>query len=255
MQLKPEDISKIIKSQIKNYDSRIECAETGTVILVGDGIARAYGLEKCMANELVEFENGEYGMALNLEENSVAIVLLGSDEGIREGDTVRRTGRVVSVPVGEALIGRVVNALGQPIDGKGPVDAAETRPIERKAPGIIERKSVSVPLQTGIKAIDSMIPIGRGQRELIIGDRQTGKTVIATDTIINQKGKDVVCMSPSARSARRWLSWWKRSLWPAQWTTPSWSRPQPASWPRCSISRPTRAALWANILWTRAGTS
>ena len=177
MQLKPEDISKIIKSQIKNYDSRIECAETGTVILVGDGIARAYGLEKCMANELVEFENGEYGMALNLEENSVAIVLLGSDEGIREGDTVRRTGRVVSVPVGEALIGRVVNALGQPIDGKGPVDAAETRPIERKAPGIIERKSVSVPLQTGIKAIDSMIPIGRGQRELIIGDRQTGKTV------------------------------------------------------------------------------
>ena len=194
MQLKPEDISKIIKSQIKNYDSRIECAETGTVILVGDGIARAYGLEKCMANELVEFENGEYGMALNLEENSVAIVLLGSDEGIREGDTVRRTGRVVSVPVGEALIGRVVNALGQPIDGKGPVDAAETRPIERKAPGIIERKSVSVPLQTGIKAIDSMIPIGRGQRELIIGDRQTGKTVIAMDTIINQKGKGVTCI-------------------------------------------------------------
>ena len=199
MQLKPEDISKIIKSQIKNYDSRIECAETGTVILVGDGIARAYGLEKCMANELVEFENGEYGMALNLEENSVAIVLLGSDEGIREGDTVRRTGRVVSVPVGEALIGRVVNALGQPIDGKGPVDAAETRPIERKAPGIIERKSVSVPLQTGIKAIDSMIPIGRGQRELIIGDRQTGKTSIAIDTIINQRsnyeaGNPVYCI-------------------------------------------------------------
>lgn len=194
MQLKPEDISKIIKSQIKNYDSRIECAETGTVILVGDGIARAYGLEKCMANELVEFENGEYGMALNLEENSVAIVLLGSDEGIREGDTVRRTGRVVSVPVGEALIGRVVNALGQPIDGKGPVDAAETRPIERKAPGIIERKSVSVPLQTGIKAIDSMIPIGRGQRELIIGDRQTGKTALAVDAILNQKGQDVICI-------------------------------------------------------------
>lgn len=194
MQLKPEDISKIIKSQIKNYDSRIECAETGTVILVGDGIARAYGLEKCMANELVEFENGEYGMALNLEENSVAIVLLGSDEGIREGDTVRRTGRVVSVPVGEALIGRVVNALGQPIDGKGPVDAAETRPIERKAPGIIERKSVSVPLQTGIKAIDSMIPIGRGQRELIIGDRGTGKTAIALDTIINQKDSGVICV-------------------------------------------------------------
>ena len=193
MQLRPEDISKIIKSQIKNYETKIESAETGTVILVGDGIARAYGLEKCMANELVEFSNGEYGMALNLEEDSVAIVLLGSDEGIKEGDTVKRTGKVVSVPVGEGLIGRVVNPLGQPIDGKGPITAAETRPIERNAPGIIERKSVSVPLQTGIKAIDSMIPIGRGQRELIIGDRQTGKTVIATDTINNQKGKDVIC--------------------------------------------------------------
>ncbi len=194
MQLRPEDISKIIKSQIKNYETKIESAETGTVILVGDGIARAYGLEKCMANELVEFSNGEYGMALNLEEDSVAIVLLGSDEGIKEGDTVKRTGKVVSVPVGEELIGRVVNPLGQPIDGKGPITAAETRPIEHNAPGIIERKSVSVPLQTGIKAIDSMIPIGRGQRELIIGDRQTGKTVIATDTIINQKGKDVICI-------------------------------------------------------------
>ncbi len=194
LQLKPEDISKIIKSQIKNYQNRIECAETGTVILVGDGIARAYGLEKCMANELVEFANGEYGMALNLEENSVAIVILGSDEGIKEGDTVKRTGKVVSVPVGESMIGRVVNALGQPIDGRGPIDTAETRPIESPAPGIIERKSVSVPLQTGIKAIDSMIPIGRGQRELIIGDRQTGKTVIATDTIINQRGKDVICI-------------------------------------------------------------
>lgn len=194
MQLKPEDISKIIKSQIKNYENRIECSETGTVILVGDGIARAYGLEKCMANELVEFSNGEYGMALNLEENSVAIVILGSDEGIKEGDTVKRTGRVVSVPVGESMIGRVVNALGQPIDGQGPIDTQEMRPIESPAPGIIERKSVSVPLQTGIKAIDSMIPIGRGQRELIIGDRQTGKTVIATDTIINQRGKDVICI-------------------------------------------------------------
>ena len=166
MQLKPEEISKIIKSQIKNYDTKLESAETGTIIMVGDGIARAYGLEKCMSNELVEFQNGEYGMALNLEENSVAIVLRGSDEGIKEGDTVKRTGRVVSVPVGEAMIGRVVNALGQPIDGKGPVETTETRPIERKAPGIIQRKSVSVPLQTGIKAIDSMIPIGRGQREL-----------------------------------------------------------------------------------------
>lgn len=194
MQLKPEDISKIIKDQIKNYESKIECTETGTVILVGDGIARAHGLEKCMANELIEFSNGEFGMALNLEENSVAIVILGTDAGIKEGDTVKRTGKVVSVPVGEELIGRVVNALGQPIDGKGSIEAKGTRPIESNAPGIIERKSVTVPLQTGIKAIDSMIPIGRGQRELIIGDRQTGKTTIATDTIINQKGKDVVCI-------------------------------------------------------------
>lgn len=194
MQLKPEDISKIIKDQIKNYESKIECTETGTVILVGDGIARAHGLEKCMANELIEFSNGEFGMALNLEENSVALVILGSDAGIKEGDTVKRTGRVVSVPVGEALIGRVVNALGQPIDGKGKIETTEIRPIESNAPGIIERKSVTVSLQTGIKAIDSMIPIGRGQRELIIGDRQTGKTTIATDTIINQKGKDVICI-------------------------------------------------------------
>ena len=194
MQLKPEDISKIIQSQIKNYDNKIEMSETGTVILVGDGIARAHGLEKCMSNELLQFENGEYGMALNLEENSVAIVILGTDKGIKEGDTVKRTGKVVSVPVGEAMVGRVVNALGAPIDGKGPIDTAEMRPIESPAPGIIERKSVSVPLQTGIKAIDSMIPIGRGQRELIIGDRQTGKTVIATDTIMNQKGTGVICV-------------------------------------------------------------
>ena len=194
MQLKPEEISKIIRAQIKHYDNVIEQSETGTVILVGDGIARASGLDKCMAGELVQFENGEYGMAQNLEENSVSIVLLGSDAGIKEGGIVRRTGKVVSVPVGEAMIGRVVNALGQPIDGKGPIETTEFRPIETKAPGIIERQSVKEPLQTGIKAIDSMIPIGRGQRELIIGDRQTGKTVIATDTIINQKGKDVICI-------------------------------------------------------------
>ena len=194
MQLKPEEITRIIKAQIKHYQNVIEQSETGTVILVGDGIARAVGLEKCMSGELLEFENGAYGMAQNLEENSVSIVLLGDAEGIKEGSVVKRTGRVVSVPVGEGLIGRVVNALGQPIDGKGPIEAAEYRPIESPAPGIIERKSVSVPLQTGIKAIDSMIPIGRGQRELIIGDRQTGKTVIATDTIINQKGTGVLCI-------------------------------------------------------------
>ena len=194
MQIKPEEVSKLIKEQIKNYENRITQNDTGTIITVGDGIARVSGLEKCMANELVRFSNGEYGMALNLEENSVAIVMLGSDEGVREGDTVERTGKVVSVPAGEGLIGRVVNALGQPIDGKGSIEAKEYRAIERNAPGIIQRKSVSVPLQTGIKAIDSMIPIGRGQRELIIGDRQTGKTVIALDTIINQKGKDVICI-------------------------------------------------------------
>ena len=194
MQLKPEEISKIIRAQIKHYENAIEQSETGTVIMVGDGIARASGLEKCMAGELLQFDNGEYGMAQNLEENTVSIVLLGSDAGIKEGSIVKRTGKVVSVPVGDAMIGRVVNALGQPIDGAGPIETTEYRAIESRAPGIIERQPVKEPLQTGIKAIDSMIPIGRGQRELIIGDRQTGKTTIASDTIINQKGKDVICI-------------------------------------------------------------
>ena len=194
MDLRPEEITKIIRSQIKHYQNRLESNETGTVILVGDGIARVSGLTNCMAGELLAFPNGAYGMAQNLEEESVAVVILGSDGSIKEGDTVRRTGKVVSVPVGNAMIGRVVNALGEPIDGKGPIDAEAYRPIEMPAPGIIERKHVSRPLQTGIKAIDSMIPIGRGQRELIIGDRQTGKTTIATDTILNQKGKNVICI-------------------------------------------------------------
>ena len=194
MQLKPEEISKVIRSQIKYYENTIKQDETGTVLMVGDGIARASGLVNCMAGELLEFEDGSFGMAQNLEENSVSIVLFGSDENIGEGQTVKRTGKVVSVPVGEAMIGRVVNALGQPIDGAGPISTSEFRPIETNAPGICARKSVHEPLQTGIKAIDSMVPIGRGQRELIIGDRQTGKTTIATDTIINQKGKDVICI-------------------------------------------------------------
>ncbi|MDD7673462.1 MAG: F0F1 ATP synthase subunit alpha [Oscillospiraceae bacterium] len=194
MELRPEEITKIIRNQIKNYENRMEVSQTGVVILVGDGIARASGLDQCMAGELVEFPDGSYGMAQNLEEETVSIVILGSDQGIKEGDTVKRTGKVVSVPVGKNLIGRVVNALGEPIDGKGTIEAEAFRPIESPAPGIIERKHVSVPLQTGIKAIDSMIPIGRGQRELIIGDRQTGKTTIATDTILNQKGKDVICI-------------------------------------------------------------
>ena len=194
MQSKIEDISKIIKEQIRNYSKKIEQDEIGYVISVGDGIAKVHGIDKCRSNELLEFTNGTYGMALNLEENFISATLLGTDVGIGEGSVVKRTGRVVSVPVGENLIGRVVNALGMPIDGKGPIETEEYLPIERPAHGIIERKSVSVPLETGIKAIDAMIPIGRGQRELIIGDRQTGKTVIATDTIINQKGKGVICI-------------------------------------------------------------
>ena len=194
MQSNTGDISKIIKEQIKNYKRQIEQDEIGYVLSVGDGISKVHGLDKCKSNELLEFANGTFGMALNLEESFVSAVLLGSDVGISEGSVVKRTGRVVSVPVGESLIGRVVNALGEPLDTKGAIEAADYSPIERRAYGIIERKSVSVPLQTGIKAIDSMIPIGRGQRELIIGDRQTGKTVIATDTIINQRGKDVICI-------------------------------------------------------------
>ena len=194
MHSKVDDISKIIKEQIRNYAAKTKQDEIGYVISVGDGIAKVHGMENCRANELVEFVDGTLGMALNLEETFVSVVILGSDTGISEGSVVKRTGRVVSVPVGEKMVGRVVNALGVPVDGKGPIPAEDYRPIERKAAGIIERKSVSVPLQTGIKAIDSMIPIGRGQRELIIGDRQTGKTVIATDTIINQKGKDVICV-------------------------------------------------------------
>lgn len=189
-----EELSSIIKEQIRNYKSRIEMSEVGTVILVGDGIARAHGLRNCMASELLEFDDGSYGMAQNLEGETVSIAVLSDTNSIREGTQVRRTGKVLSVPVGEALLGRVVNALGNPIDGKGPIDTKAFRPIESEAPGIIERKSVSVPLQTGIKAIDGMIPIGRGQRELIIGDRQTGKTEIAIDTIINQRNSNVFCI-------------------------------------------------------------
>ena len=194
MDLRPDEITGLIKSRIKNYNAKIQLGDVGTVVTVGDGIVRIHGLEKCMLNELLEFENGVQCMALNLEQDFVGAVMLGSDEDIKEGSTVKRTGSIVSVPVGEELLGRVVNSLGQPIDGKGAILAKETRPIEKIASGIITRKPVTVPLQTGIKAIDSMIPIGRGQRELIIGDRQTGKTAIAIDTIINQKGKDVICI-------------------------------------------------------------
>lgn len=194
MNLRPEEISSVIKEQIKNYSTKFEVADIGTVIQVADGIARIHGLEKAMQGELLEFPNEIYGMVLNLEEDNVGAVLLGDHKNINEGDTVKTTGHVVEVPVGDAMLGRVVNALGQPIDGKGPIQTSKYRQIERVASGVISRKSVDTPLQTGIKAIDSMVPIGRGQRELIIGDRQTGKTAIALDTIINQKGQNVKCI-------------------------------------------------------------
>ncbi|MCY4613105.1 MAG: F0F1 ATP synthase subunit alpha [Nitrospira sp.] len=194
MQIKAEEISSIIQDKIKGFDQRVDVTETGYVIQVGDGIAKVYGLEGAMAGELLEFPGDVFGVALNLEEDSVGAVLMGSDTGIKEGDSVKRTGRIAEVPVGEALVGRVVDAMGQPIDGKGPIETTETRLIEVRAPGVVERQSVNEPLQTGLKAIDAMIPIGRGQRELIIGDRQTGKTAIAVDTIINQKGLDVFCI-------------------------------------------------------------
>lgn len=194
MEIRAEEISEIIKKEIEGFEKGIELKEVGVVISVGDGIARIYGLEKAMAGELLEFPGEVMGMVLNLEEDNVGAVLLGEDRFIKEGDEVKRTGRIIEVPVGEALIGRVVNAIGQPVDGKGPIDTKEFGPIERIAPGVIDRKSVHEPLQTGLKAIDSMVPIGRGQRELIIGDRQTGKTALAIDTIINQKGQDVICI-------------------------------------------------------------
>ena len=194
MNLRPEEISSVIKEQIKNYSTKLEVSDVGTVIQVADGIARIHGLEKAMQGELLEFPGEVYGMVLNLEEDNVGAVLLGDNKSINEGDTVKTTGRVVEVPVGDAMLGRVVNALGQPIDGKGPIETKKFRQIERVASGVIARKSVNTPLQTGIKAIDSMVPIGRGQRELIIGDRQTGKTAIAIDTIINQKGQNVKCI-------------------------------------------------------------
>ena len=194
MNIKPEEITSIIKKEIQRYENQIKTSDSGTIIQIGDGIARVYGLDDCMQGELLEFPNNVYGMALNLEQDNVGCVLLGSEEGIKEGDIVKRTNKIVEVPVGEGILGRVVNPLGEEIDGKGPIITNETRPIEVPAPSIIDRQSVKEPLQTGIKAIDSMIPIGKGQRELIIGDRQTGKTAIAIDTILNQKGKDVICI-------------------------------------------------------------
>ena len=200
MQLRAEEISQIIKKQIQNFDKAALVTETGTVLTTGDGIARIYGLEGAMAGELVEFPNGVYGLVLNLEQDNVGVAVFGDASAVREGDTVKRTGRIMDVPVGEAVIGRVVNALGQPVDGKGPIETKHRRRVELKAPGIIGRQPVTEPLQTGIKAIDGMIPIGRGQRELIIGDRQTGKTAVAVDTILNQKGKGVYCVYVDRKS-------------------------------------------------------
>ena len=194
MNIKPEEITSIIKSEIEKYDKQIKTVDSGTIIQIGDGIARVYGLDDCMEGELLEFPHDVYGMALNLEQDNVGCVLLGSEEGIKEGDIVKRTGKIVEVGVGAELIGRVVNGLGNPIDGKGPIKPEAYRPIEVHAPSILDRSSVNEPLQTGIKAIDSMIPIGKGQRELIIGDRQIGKTAITIDTILNQKDKDVICI-------------------------------------------------------------
>ena len=194
MNIKPEEITSIIKKEIEKYEKQIKTVDSGTIITIGDGVARVYGLDDCKEGELLEFPNDVYGMALNLEQDNVGCVLLGNEEGIKEGDIVKGTGKIVEVPVGDALLGRVVNALGEPLDGKGPIATTERRPIEVPAPSILDRSSVNEPLQTGIKAIDSMIPIGKGQRELIIGDRQTGKTAIAIDTILNQKGKDVICI-------------------------------------------------------------
>src|SRR5436190_5203105 len=193
-QIRADEISRLLREEIENYDRAVNVAETGSVISVGDGIARIYGLENVMAGELIEFTGGVSGIALNLEEDQVGAVLLGEYSSIKEGDEVKRTGRIMSVPVGEAMIGRVVDALGKPIDGKGPIETSQFNPVERLAPGVVDRKGVKEPLQTGLKAVDAMIPIGRGQRELIIGDRQTGKTTVAIDTILNQKGGDVICI-------------------------------------------------------------
>ena len=256
MELRSEEISSIIKEQITHYQSQIKLTDVGTVVTVGDGIAHIHGLENCMAGELLEFPGGVQGMAQNLEEELVGAVILGSDQNIREGDTVKRTKRIVEVPVGEAMLGRVVDALGKPIDGKGAIETKESRPIEMPAPGIIERAPVNVPLQTGIKAIDSMIPIGRGQRELIIGDRQTGKTAICLDTIINSEGHRRYLYLCSHRSSVRPLHrLQRRSLPTARWIIPA-SSPQPhPSLRRCSTLHRTRAARSVNSSCTRAGRS
>ena len=256
MDIRAAEISKIIKDQIANFGTEAQVSETGQVLSVGDGIARIFGLDNVQAGEMVEFSNGVQGMALNLEADNVGVVIFGSDSEIKEGDIVKRTGTIVDVPIGKELLGRVVDGLGNPIDGKGPSVTAERSRVEVKAPGIIPRQSVSEPVQTGLKAIDALVPVGRGQRELIIGDRQTGKSAVAIDAFINQKianaGDDesrscIASMSRSARSARPWRSSSRRSKRMARWNIPSSSPPPRRSRPRCSSSRPTPAARWASI--------
>ena len=236
-QIRADEITSILRHEIENYERAIDVSEVGTIMSVGDGIARIHGLDKVMAGELIQFDHNVSGIAMNLEEDQVGAVLLGDYQHIMEGQEVRRTGSIMSVPVGDALIGRVVDALGKPIDGKGPIVTDQTNPIERIAPGVIDRQSVKQPLQTGIKAIDGMIPIGRGQRELIIGDRQTGKTAIALDTIINQKGPtSSASTSRSARSVPPLRRSSRPSKITAPWNTPSWFRPAPPIPRPCSIS-------------------
>ena len=253
MNLRPEEISSVIKEQIKRYKSELEVSDIGTVVQVADGIARIHGLENAMQGELLEFPGDVYGMVMNLEEDNVGAVLLGSNRNINEGDVVKTTGRVVEVPVGDAMLGRVVNALGQPIDGKGPIDTNAFRQIERVAHGVIERKKVDTPLQTGIKAIDAMIPIGRGQRELIIGDRQTGKTAIALDTIINQKGQDVLCIyvaigQSSLQFLLLYTHWNPSELWIIQLL----SQQQHPNLHHCSTSHHMRVVQLVKSGWSRA---
>jgi F-type H+/Na+-transporting ATPase subunit alpha len=265
MDIRAAEISSILKDQIANFGTEAEIAEVGRVLSVGDGIARAYGLDQVEAGEMVEFEDGTRGMALNLEEDNVGIVIFGDDRAIGEGTIVKRTKSIVDAPVGKGLLGRVVDALGNPIDGKGPIQATERRLVDVKAPGIMPRKSVHEPMQTGLKAIDALIPIGRGQRELIIGDRQTGKTAITIDTFINQKpyndaAKDddeassSASMSPSARSARRSPSWSRSCRRTAPSSIRSWSPPPPPTRRRCSTSPPTPPVRWASTSATTACT-
>ena len=253
-EIRPSEISDILRNEIKGFEGSVEVRETGRVLSCGDGIARIYGLQNAASGELLEFPHSIFGMVLNLEEDNVGAALFGDPQAIGEGDEVKRTGRIAEVPVGEALLGRVVNSLGQPIDDKGPIKSTETRRIEIKAPGIIKRQPVKEPMQTGIKAIDSMLQIGRGQRELIIGDRQTGKTALAIDTIINQTRAEraIAFTLQLARSARPSRRWSKSSIATVRWSTPPWSpRPLPNR-RRCNLSRPTRAARWASTSATAA---